>query len=55
MRTAGVAYEGDYDSVKEVFKQYEKLTKKSGLVLNADKTKIISLHTDRIITHDVMG
>ena len=41
MRTAGVAYEGDNDSVKEVFKQYEKLTKKSGLVLNADKTKIL--------------
>ena len=36
----------DNESVKGVFKQYERLTRKSGLELNAEKTEILSLHTD---------
>ena len=35
------------------FQQYEKLTKKSGLELNADKTEIISLHTERTLNYEV--
>ena len=34
----------DVDSVKEIFKEYEKLYYSSGLKLNADKTEILSLN-----------
>ena len=33
----------DNDSVKGIFRQYEMLTKKSGLELNAEKTEILSM------------
>ena len=36
----------DDESVKNLFEQYEKLTKKAGMVLNAEKTEILSMHTD---------
>ena len=49
----GVVCVGDNVSVKKVFKQYERLTRKSGLELNADKTEIIYLHTDRARTYEV--
>ncbi len=34
------------ESVQQVFKEYEKLTKRSGLELNADKTEILILNTE---------
>ena len=37
----------DNDSVKGIFKQYERLTRKSGLELNAEKTEILSMHSGR--------
>ena len=43
----------DYDSVKGIFRQYERLTRKSGLELNADKTEILSMHTDVPRVYDV--
>ena len=43
----------DQASIQGIFKQYEKLTKKSGLELNADKTEIIALHTNRTLNYDV--
>ena len=36
----------DQESVQGIFKQYERLTQRSGLELNADKTEILSMHTD---------
>ena len=36
---------GDRRSVQNVFNQYERLTVRSGVELNADKTEILSLHT----------
>jgi hypothetical protein len=35
----------DEESVKGIFRQYERLTKKSGLELNAEKTEILSMHS----------
>ena len=35
--------QNDRNSVKEIFKEYERLTKASGLMLNADKTEIMRL------------
>ena len=40
-------------SIQGIFKQYEKLTRKSGLELNADKTEIIALHTERTLQFEV--
>ena len=40
-------------SIQAVFKQYEKLTVRSGLELNADKTEILSLSTDVPLDFDV--
>ena len=49
----------DIDSIQKVFSQNDKLSKKSGLILNADKTEILALHTDREmifnINYDVAG
>ena len=42
----GVLCGGDQLSVRRVFYQYEKLTKRSGLELNADKTEILVLQND---------
>jgi hypothetical protein len=36
----------DSESIQQVFKEYEKLTKRSGLELNADKTEILILNTE---------
>ena len=36
----------DDDSVKGIFRQYERLTRKSGLELSAEKTEILSMHTN---------
>ena len=43
----------DNDSVKWIFRQYERLTKKSGLELNAEKTEILSLDTNVSRVNDV--
>ena len=43
----------DDESVKGIFRQYERLTRKSGLELNADKTEILSMHTDVPRVYDV--
>ena len=37
---------GDDESVKGIFRQYKRLTRKSGLELNAEKTEILSMHTN---------
>ena len=42
----GALCKGDSRSVQRVFTQYERLTRKSGLVLNADKTEILVLNSD---------
>jgi hypothetical protein len=44
----------DNGSVQRVFEQYEKLTVRSGLELNAEKTEILALNTGRRLTYDVM-
>ena len=44
---------GDSESVKRVFMQYEKLTRKSGLVLNADKTEILVLKNNIQREYDI--
>ena len=44
---------GDRGSVQRIFVQYERLTKRSGLTLNADKTEILALHTEDIIEYEV--
>ena len=43
----------DDDSVNGIFRQYERLTRKSGLELNAEKTEILSMHTDVPRVYDV--
>jgi hypothetical protein len=43
----GAICKGDPASVQRVFTQYERLSKKSGLVLNAEKTEILLLHTNQ--------
>ena len=35
-----------HNSVQGIFTQYERLTKKSGLLLNADKTEILNLENN---------
>ena len=42
-----VVCKGDQESVQGIFDQYGRLTRRSGLVLNAEKTEILNLHTDR--------
>ena len=37
----------DQGSVQGIFTQYERLTKRSGLELNAEKTEILLMHTDQ--------
>jgi hypothetical protein len=44
----GVLCRGEPTSVRRVFTQYERLTRRSGLVLNADKTEILLLNTNQI-------
>ena len=48
-----VVCKSDQASVQRVFEQYEKLTRRSGLELNADKTEILALHTGRSLTYNV--
>ena len=43
----------DDESVKGIFRQYERLTRMSGLELNAEKTDILSMHTNVTRTYDV--
>jgi hypothetical protein len=37
--------------VQKVFKQYERLTSKSEVKLNADKTEILALNTGKSLTY----
>ena len=48
-----VVYVEDNESVNGIFKQYERLTRKSGLELNVEKTENLSMHSDRPRTYDV--
>jgi hypothetical protein len=43
----------DRRSVRRVFEQYEKLTQRSGLELNADKTEILTLNGERSLIYDI--
>jgi len=43
----------DRESVKEIFNEYQRLTKLSGLELNAEKTEILQLNTDEIKGYDI--
>ena len=43
----------DSESIQGIFRQYERLTKKSGMELNAEKTERLSLHSDRQIAFNV--
>lgn len=43
----------DQNSIQGIFKQYERLTQKSGLKLNADKMEIIAKHTNSTLNFDV--
>jgi hypothetical protein len=38
------------NAIKEVFAEYEKLTNRSGLELNADKTEILIMNTNTTAT-----
>ena len=49
----GAVCKSDALSVQKVFTQYERLTRRSGLTLNADKTEILALHSDKKITYDI--
>ena len=42
----GAVCRGDTNSVQGIFTQYEGLTKKFGLLLNADKTEILNLENN---------
>jgi hypothetical protein len=46
--------EGRNESIEQVFKEYERLTKRSGLELNADKTEILYLKNNDVITFEVL-
>ena len=43
----------DRRSIQRIFWQYERLTKRSGLTLNADKTEILALHTEDILEYNI--
>ena len=45
--------QGDRRSIRRIFWPYERLTKRSGLTLNTDKTEILALHTDDIHEYEV--
>ena len=42
----GVLCGSDPGSIQGVFSQYGRLTRRSGLELNTEKTKILNLHSD---------
>ena len=42
------------NSVQAVFKEYERLSRRSGLILNADKTEIMALGTPVVKTYQVL-
>ena len=44
---------GNQISIRRIFWQYERLTRRSGLTLNADKTEILVLHTEDILEYEV--
>ena len=48
-----VLCKADDESVRGIFRQYERLTKKSGLELNAEKTEILSMHSNVQRIYDV--
>ena len=50
----GVLCGGDLLSVRRVFHQYERLTRRSGLQLNADKTEILVLHEEATRNYSVV-
>ena len=49
-----VLCKSDRGSLQRIFWHYERLTKRSGLTLNADKTEILALNSDEIIEYDVI-
>ena len=49
----GVLCGGNQLSIRKVFEQYGKLTRRSGLVLNADKTEILVLSNNRSRSYEV--
>jgi hypothetical protein len=38
----------DATSIKEIFKEYWKLSEASGLLLNADKTEMFNIHSEQV-------
>jgi hypothetical protein len=42
-----VACHNDQESIEEIFSEYQKLTDRSGLTLNADKTEILNLNVNK--------
>ena len=49
----GVLCGGNQLSIRKVFEQYGKLTRRSGLVLNAEKTEILVLSNNRSRSYEV--
>ena len=49
----GALCRGDFNSIQNVFTQYERLTRKSRLVLKAEKTEILVLNSTRENTYTV--
>ena len=43
----------DPGSIQGVFSQYGRLTRRSGLELNTEKTKILNLHSDRELYYNM--
>jgi exonuclease III len=43
----------DRESIEEIFNEYQRLTKHSGLELNAEKTEILQLNNDRVNKYEV--
>ena len=42
----------DQVSVQRIFLQYERLTRRSGLTMNTNKTEILALHTENILEYE---
>ena len=47
-----VAAKRTNDGVQGIFSEYELFSKASGLILNADKTEILSFNAARVINHE---
>jgi hypothetical protein len=48
-----VTCRGGKRSVLRVLEQYEKLTRRSGLELNAEKTELLALNGGKSLTYDI--